>query len=339
MAGSDVVTAPAKDVEAFTFGEPETVLNGRDVMDYTESWFSGRWYEPPISFDGLAKSYRVGPHHSSAIQVKKNMLVKMFKPHKLLSRQEFEKFVLDDIVFGNAYLEKVESRMREPMRLKHSLAKYTRRAKNDRYWFVHSYANPHEFAEGSVFHLLQPDINQELYGLPEYLSSLQSAWLNESATVFRRRYYDNGSHAGFILYINDASQSADDIDSIRKALKDSKGPGNFRNLFLYAPDGKKDGIQVIPISEVMAKDEFFNIKNVTRDDLMAGHRVPPQMMGVIPMNTSGLGDPATAAKVFAANEAVPMQERYRAINDWIGEEVVRFDPYVIEGLETGVNKQ
>ncbi|MBB6244156.1 hypothetical protein [Rhodanobacter sp. MP1X3] len=41
---------------------------------------------------------------------------------------------------------------------------------------------------------------------------------------------------------------------------ESKGPGNFRNLFLYAPGGKKDGTQMIPISEVAAKDEFFNIK-------------------------------------------------------------------------------
>jgi capsid portal protein len=38
-----------------------------------------------------------------------------------------------------------------------------------------------------VFHLLEPDINQELYGMPEYLSALNSAWLNESATLFRRK--------------------------------------------------------------------------------------------------------------------------------------------------------
>jgi capsid portal protein len=48
------------------------------------------------------------------------------------------------------------------------------------------------------FHLLEPDINQEIYGLPEYLSALNSTWLNESATLLRRCYFDNGSHAGFI---------------------------------------------------------------------------------------------------------------------------------------------
>jgi hypothetical protein len=53
-----------------------------------------------------------------------------------------------------------------------------------RYWWVPSFIQPHAFEPGSVFHLLEPDINQELYGMPEYLSALNSAWLNESATLF-----------------------------------------------------------------------------------------------------------------------------------------------------------
>ncbi|MBR7365219.1 Presumed portal vertex protein, partial [Klebsiella pneumoniae] len=72
------------------------------------------------------------------------------------------------------------------------------------YWYVSDYTHPHQFAPGSVCHLLEPDINQELYGMPEYLSALNSAWLNESATLFRRKYYQNGAHAGYIMYVTDA---------------------------------------------------------------------------------------------------------------------------------------
>lgn len=81
------------------------------------------------------------------------------------------------------------------------------------------------------------------------------------------------------MYMTDAAQNQEDVNNIRKAMKSAKGPGNFRNLFMYSPNGKKDGIQIIPLSEVAAKDEFLNIKNVSRDDMMAAHRVPPQMMG------------------------------------------------------------
>lgn len=63
-------------------------------------------------------------------------------------------------------------------------------------------------------------------------------------------------------------------------MKSAKGPGNFRNLFMYSQNGKKDGIQIIPLSEVAAKDEFLKIKNVSRDDIMPAHRVPPQIMGL-----------------------------------------------------------
>ncbi|CRL46091.1 Phage portal protein [Sodalis glossinidius str. 'morsitans'] len=160
-------------------------------------------------------------------------------------------------------------------------------------------------------------------------------WLNEAATLFRRKYYLNGSHAGFILYMNDAAQSQDDIDALRKAMKASKGPGNFRNLFMYAPNGKKDGLQLIPLAEVAAKDEFMHIKNTSRDDQLAAQRIPPQLMGILPNNTGGFGDVEKAARVFAINELAPLQQRLSEINDWVGEEVVRFKPYKLLDNEAG----
>jgi PBSX family phage portal protein len=131
------------------------------------------------------------------------------------------------------------------------------------------------------------------------------------------------------MYMTDPAQNPDDIDNLRQALRDSKGPGNFKNLFVYAPNGKKDGMQVIPVSEVAAKDDFWNIKNATRDDQLAGHRVPPQLMGIIPTNTSGFGDAEKAARVFAANELEPLQERLLEMNDIVGKEVIKFRPYTL----------
>lgn len=174
---------------------------------------------------------------------------------------------------------------------------------------------------------MEPDLNQEIYGLPEYLSAIPSTLLNESATLFRRKYYLNGSHAGFIMYMTDAAQNQEDVDNIRKAMKSAKGPGNFRNLFMYSPNGKKDGIQIIPLSEVAAKDEFLNIKNVSLDDMLAAHRVPPQLMGVIPNNTGGFGDIEKASKVFVRNELIPLQKRFEELNNWLGDEVVLFKDY------------
>lgn len=320
--------APPQGIEAFSFGEPSAMLDKREILDYTECSHNGKWYEPPISFDGLAKSSRAAVHHSSPMFVKRNILASTFIPHPMLSQQEFSRYALDYITFGNSFLERIDNALGKPLRLKCSPAKYTRRGvESGVYWFVHDWKEAHRFAPYHMFHLLEPDINQELYGLPEYLSALNSAWLNEAATLFRRKYYQNGAHAGYILYVTDASQSTSDIEKMRSAMRDSKGLGNFRNLFMYAPNGKPDGIKIVPLSEVATKDDFFNIKNVSRDDLLSAHRVPPQMMGIIPSNTGGFGDVKKAAQVFVRNELIPLQERMKEVNDWLGEEVIRFKDY------------
>lgn len=319
--------------EAFSFGDPIPVLDRRELLDYVECVQMDRWYEPPVSFDGLARTYRAAVHHSSPIAVKRNILTSTFIPHPLLSQQAFSRFVQDYLVFGNAYLEKRTNRLGGILSLEPSLAKYTRRGVDlDTYWFVQygMTTQPYEFTKGSIFHLMEPDLNQEIYGLPEYLSAIPSALLNESATLFRRKYYINGSHAGFIMYMTDAAQNQEDVNNIRQAMKSAKGPGNFRNLFMYSPNGKKDGIQIIPLSEVAAKDEFLNIKNVSRDDMMAAHRVPPQMMGIMPSNVGGFGDVEKASKVFVRNELKPLQERIKELNIWSNENIIQFKPYILE---------
>jgi len=115
--------------------------------------------------------------------------------------------------------------------------------------------------------------------------------------------------------MTDTAQSSSDIEQMRKAMRDTKGVGNFCNLFMYAPNGKPDGIKILPLSEVATKDDFFNIKKASRDDLLAAHRVPPQMIGIIPDNA---GDVVKAAQVFVRNELTPLQERMKEINTWLG---------------------
>ncbi|WP_110431169.1 phage portal protein, partial [Haemophilus influenzae] len=166
----------------------------------------------------------------------------------------------------------------------------------------------------AVFNLINPDVNQEIYGVPEYLAALQSTFLNESATLFRRKYYLNGAHAGSIIYMTDPTQNQDDTEAIKTQIRQTKGTGNFKNLFVYIPNGKKDGMQVIPLSDAIAKDDFLNIKNASRDDVLAAHRVPPQLMGIVPNNTGGFGDVEKAMRVFFINEIIPLQERLKEIN-------------------------
>lgn len=228
---------------------------------------------------------------------------------------------------GNGYFQSVNNIVGRPMQLRNSPAVYTRRAKDNNFVWAPYFSTITPFAPGSVFHLFEPDLTQEYYGLPEYLSALQSGLLNEASTIFRRRYYLNGSHAGYILYVSEEKFSDADSEALEKAVLDSKGPGNFRNVYLHIPQGKKEGVQVIPVGEAAAKDEFLGIKNTTRDDILAAHRVPPILIGVVPMVAGGFGAPGQAADVFHFAEIEPLQLRMLEVNDWLGVEAVKFRPY------------
>ncbi|OOF60871.1 phage portal protein [Rodentibacter pneumotropicus] len=315
--------------EAFSFGEPIPVLDRAEILNYFEPVLMyQKYYNPPINLSYLAKAINASSHHQSAITVKKNILLSTCKTTALLPRTQLEKLVQDYLVFGNAYVEIKRNPFGEVIALNAPLAKYMRvGVEQGVFYQVVNGFDEHEFAKGSVFNLVNPDVNQEIYGVPEYLAALQSAFLNESATLFRRKYYLNGAHAGAIIYMTDPTQNKDSVEAIKEQIRQTKGTGNFKNLFINIPDGKKDGIQVIPLSDAVAKDEFLNIKNTSRDDVLAAHRVPPQLMGIIPNNTGGFGDVEKATKVFFVNEIIPLQERLKEINSIVGKEVITFSEY------------
>lgn len=63
---------------------------------------------------------------------------------------------------------------------------------------------------------------------------------------------------------------------------------------------------------------------------MAAHRVPPQMMGIMPNNVGGFGDVEKASKFFVRNELIPLQKRFMEINKWIDIELIKFNTYELE---------
>lgn len=131
-------------------------MDKRDILDYAECIGNGRWFEPPVSFSGLAKSLRSAVHHSSPIYVKRNILVSTFIPHPIKSQQEFIKFALDYLVYGTAFAELRRHNLGQPLRLETTPAKFTRRGvKYGVYWLVYDLKEPHEFSAGSVFRLLE----------------------------------------------------------------------------------------------------------------------------------------------------------------------------------------
>ena len=327
---NEVVVAKSKNKgRVFSFGDPESVLDNRMLWGYQSVFKNGVFYEPPIAPKILGDMVNVAPHHRSAIGFKGRLLCRDFIAHPLLSRKHFRAWVYDFLVMGNCYMERIDNARGGILRLEHSLAMNTRRGIDEgAFYWLDDRGKPVERQQGAVFHLYEPDISQEVYGTPEYLSAVNSALLNESGTLFRRKYYKNGSHAGFILYISDDNIADEDIDTLEEKMQSTKGLGNFNNVLVHAPGGKENGVKLIPIAQVGAADEFLGIKNVTAKDMLTAHRVPPQLLGVMPEGNGNLGDIEKSANTFYHLEIEPMQQIFSELNEFIGEEVVKFRPYV-----------
>jgi len=333
MTQTEIVTvaagSPSVKPTAFSFGDPEGVLDRRELGQYFEMWHNGRWYEPPLPMGRLAQTFNMSPYHRSAVALKVNLLVAQQNASRWLASDNFERFALDFIQMGNAYLEWIPNLGGRLARADHAPALHMRPGlEPGKFWFVNGpLGSIHEFDVGRIFHLQQPDVAQEVYGLPEWLSALQSGLLSENATLFRRRYYLNGAHAGFVFYLSEPLADQETADAITAKLGQAKGIGNFKNMFVHIPNGKKDGIQIMPIADVTAKDEFSAVKTLSRDDMLAAHRTPPQMIGVIPQNNGGFGKLSETRDGYYETEIVPIARRMLRMNAWFGTEVLTFADY------------
>lgn len=106
----------------------------------------------------------------------------------------------------------------------------------------------------------------------------------------------------------------------------------FGNVVIHDPaagSGTNSGekIKLIPISDSKNKDDFEQVQQVTLETVLAAHRWPPQLMGIVPKNASGFGSVTDAAQVAFVNEILPLHRKLAAINRHAGRELIRFKGY------------
>ncbi len=314
---------------AFSFGEPESVMTG-ELSQYLGVYLqdNGQYYQTPVPLTGLARLLRANAYHWPMLEFKVNKLLRGFMGSTALDRITMRKAATDYMVFANAYLQRLYNMFGQVVGYAHLAAINMRRAKaDDQYIMLGVDGSMTTFEPGEVLHIKNYDVSQEIYGLPSYLGAIQSMLLQEDATLFRRRYYRNGAHMGYVFYSSSAYLDIDDETALRTAMKESKGVGNFRNLFLHIPNGREKDIQILPVGDFSTKDELEKIKNISRDDIIAAHRIPPALANIIPSVAGGLGDITAADAVYVQNEIEPLQEDLGVVNDDLPEHLrVHFTP-------------
>lgn len=312
------------------FSNPVSVMNS-DILSYLEVALVDGLYEPPVALDTLAKALRVNPMHSSAIEFKRNTLAYAVTVSPLLSRRDLKRFIQDFLTFGNGYLQVVRGYggTGAPVQLKHIPALYMRR-REDLAWTYKPRAFDDtgriDFKHNQIFHWSEYDIAQEMYGLPGHVSGLTSIWLNDDATLFRRQYYRNGQHAGYLLYMNEPTMTPDQEEEIKAKLKAKEGMA-FKNMFVNAKGKDTKAPELKPIGQVEAKDSFKEVKNQTKDDVLALHRVPIELMSVRRESITSL-DLNKVDWLFHKNELLPLIDSLKELNEFVAPNVITANDYV-----------
>ena len=74
-------------------------------------------------------------------------------------------------------------------------------------------------------------------------------------------------------------------------------------------------MQIVPVGDFSTKDELERIKSISRDDIIAAHRIPPAIASIIPQNMTGFGDITKIDAVYFRNEVMPIREVLLEINE------------------------
>ncbi len=259
-------------------------------------------------------------HHGAIPPFKRNLLLREFIPSQGFSLQAMSRSALDFMVFGETYLLRKRSIFGQVLELEHLPAINMRVKVNGGYVMLMPDGDRLEFDQDEVEHIFNYDVQQNIYGIPDYLGGLQALLLNEAATLFRRRYYNNGAHVGYIFYSNDPNMSEKDEEELQAQISGSKGVGNFRSMFVNIPGGAEKAIQIIPVGDFQSKDDLEKVKNITRNDIIAAWRMNPALAGIIPENSGGFGDIEKIDRVYTNNEIRPICQMFNQVNDTLRED-------------------
>ncbi|WP_296188060.1 phage portal protein [Pseudomonas sp. UBA1879] len=272
-------------------------------------------FTPPVSRLGLAKLLKANAHHGAIPGFKRNLLLREFIPSDGFSTATMSRAALDFMVFGETYLYRNPNALGQVLEMQHLPAINMRVKIGGGFVQLLPGGKEVEFEEHEIEHIFNYDVEQNIYGVPDYLGGLQALLLNEAATLFRRRYYANGAHVGYIFYSNDPNMSQEDEDSLQSQIANAKGVGNFRSMFVNIPGGSEKAIQIIPVGDFQAKDELEKVKNITRNDVIAAWRMNPALAGIIPENSAGFGDIEKIDRVYTSNEIRPICQLFEQVND------------------------
>lgn len=320
-------SAPAQKKGRMFSIERPGLNNNRRRYHPTEIHWNGQYWEHRFSLHWIDQLITSVPFLGSGLQVKRNYLLRSCKITRpdLLSLSTLERYIEDRLSFGIAYLEPETNRRGKLMKLHHHMTMWTREDDDGEFWWLDNRnQQPAKRMDVDMFKSFDYDRRQEIYGIPEYVAGIHAALLNQAATVFRVEFSENKGLVRFILHIT-ADLEDDVMDEIERKFKSTRG-FSIEDMLIHDPEGKPDGVKLIPILGDISKDDFLNVNKISGDSVGAALRVPHQLLARSPDVNGGFGNVLQAAQAFVESEIIPLHARViTPLNAEFGD-LIEFEP-------------
>jgi len=235
------------------------------------------------------------------------------------------RMLTDYFALGNGWLEVSRNTKGEVAAIYHVRGKTVRRKKDfSGYYQVRSFkkqefrnfGDPKNRDKNELIHFYEYDPEDDYYGIPEWLPAMATMAMDRAAVEYNTYVFDNGMMIPFAIIIEGGTLSRKARNALKNFLqKNYKGIANAGRAMVIANDDPNVKIRIEKLDTPGLRDmSFSKMRLLSRDEVIAAHRVPPRLTGIMtPGQLGGGGEVSGQLKIFQETLIKPEQRKLENI--------------------------
>jgi len=270
--------------------------------------------EPFFSFDTLLDLYYTNTYHRRAVQLKASLLSNITEARSLEGQYKTPKqllysFILNLELFGNAFLEIVGNKI---------YLLPTTEARVDKNHNIYQVKNEKKI-QLTAKQLAYYSPKSLFYGEPDYLGSLLAIITSSKIDAFNNAFFENSAKADKAIVFENAEPSEEQMRAFEQFFGSNfKGYQNAHKTLIVTAHGENAKVRFEDLSKIDDLS-FEKLKNITRDEIITAHGVPPRMMGIVTSGQlGGGGELIGQLHTFNQLTIIPKQEEIEWFFESIG---------------------
>ncbi len=292
--------------------------------------------DPHINFDLLLKFYYFNVYHQRSIRLKAALLsqytnsdLEKFIPDNEIANYFLYALTMDMEIYGNAFLEQAGTK--SDFYLYHVLGFQGRVNKNKEIYQIPE--NNEDPVKLDGFHFKYHSPSSKYYGEPDYLTTLEQINTTKQADQYNSSFFKNGARPGFGIVFENSSPNQEQVNSFKQFFGSNfKGYSNAHKSLVLHTGKTSDGANPakVRLEKLSGVEDmsFEKLKNVTRDEIIAAHGVPPRLVGV--MSVGGLGGGRELIDQLHAFNEVTIKPKTKVIKDSFAHIGITHEPELID---------